>query len=182
MKKLYILKRVISGSSAYSLSRQPSESLKFKCLMWYFVALVAAEIFVFSAQPSQISQSLSMSVTRDVVKLTSETSAAEASGLQFVSLHKTIRKAAHFTLYTLLGLSLFGLFTAYDVKFSKKLSDTLLACLFYASSDELHQLFVPGRSASISDVCLDFSGAVFGVILCSLVIKRLTRSRKALMN
>jgi len=37
--------------------------------------------------------------------------------------------------------------------------------LIYAISDELHQLFIPGRNASMIDVCIDVSGAVLGLIL-----------------
>ena len=35
----------------------------------------------------------------------------------------------------------------------------------YAATDEIHQLFVPGRSGQISDVCLDSIGVLIGVSL-----------------
>lgn len=41
-----------------------------------------------------------------------------------------------------------------------------LALVFlYAASDELHQVFVPGRTGQISDVVVDVSGAVAGLTL-----------------
>ena len=41
----------------------------------------------------------------------------------------------------------------------------LLVCLALASGDEVHQLFVPGRTGSAFDVAIDFSGALFGRFL-----------------
>jgi VanZ family protein len=42
----------------------------------------------------------------------------------------------------------------------------ILAC-FYALSDEWHQSFVPGRSASLSDAAIDAIGAV-----CACIVQR----------
>jgi|RhiMetdeSRZDD1v2_1073273.scaffolds.fasta_scaffold39958_2 VanZ family protein len=38
----------------------------------------------------------------------------------------------------------------------------------YAATDELHQMFVPGRSASLGDLLADSMGVVAGAILCWL--------------
>ena len=49
-------------------------------------------------------------------------------------------------------------------------------------TDEVHQLFVPGRSGQISDVILDSAGALAGVLVLSVVrklIKRKQNFRKA---
>lgn len=35
----------------------------------------------------------------------------------------------------------------------------VLVCIGYGVSDELHQLFIPGREASVADVFADFLGA-----------------------
>ena len=54
----------------------------------------------------------------------------------------------------------------------------LIAAL-YAASDEIHQLFVPGRSGQLSDVILDSAGALAGVaaftVLCWLINRRKAR-------
>jgi VanZ family protein len=41
----------------------------------------------------------------------------------------------------------------------------------YAISDELHQLFVPGRSASLKDVLIDTLAALIGVI-CLIALSK----------
>ena len=43
-------------------------------------------------------------------------------------------------------------------------------CILYAMSDEFHQLFVPGRSGEIRDICIDSLGALLGIIIMTCVI------------
>ena len=45
-------------------------------------------------------------------------------------------------------------------------------CIFYAATDEFHQLFVPGRYGMVRDVVLDFLGALTGIAVCILVSRR----------
>ena len=40
---------------------------------------------------------------------------------------------------------------------------TLAYCVFYAAIDEIHQLFVPGRSGEIKDVLIDSCGSFIGI-------------------
>jgi VanZ family protein len=47
---------------------------------------------------------------------------------------------------------------------------TLIIALIYAISDEIHQLFVQGRVASIKDVFIDLIGITTAIIL-NLIIK-----------
>ena len=44
-------------------------------------------------------------------------------------------------------------------------------CLLVASVDETIQLFVSGRSGQVSDVVLDFVGALCGITLLLIIIK-----------
>lgn len=70
-----------------------------------------------------------------------------------------IRKTAHFTEYAVLAL----LWSSGLRRTGRDaLNSALLAFIIsaaYAASDELHQSFVPGRTASFMDVLLDCSGA-----------------------
>ena len=38
-------------------------------------------------------------------------------------------------------------------------------CCLYAASDELHQLFIPGRSGEVRDVLIDTSGGAVGAMI-----------------
>ena len=42
---------------------------------------------------------------------------------------------------------------------------SLLICLIYAFSDEIHQLFVLGRSGEFRDVLIDFCGSILGYFI-----------------
>ena len=122
--------------------------------------------------------------------LSNEHSFFGASNLVFI-----VRKAAHFTEYAILGLLFFLVYRAYLAKYSNakpsdtklsnvKLSDAKLFLLalcssfLYACTDELHQLFVSGRSGQFTDVLIDTLGALFGCLLL-LMIRRLRKAWRA---
>lgn len=48
---------------------------------------------------------------------------------------------------------------------------TTILGILYATSDEIHQLFSGGRSAQLSDVCLDTLGVITGLLLYIAMIK-----------
>ena len=64
-------------------------------------------------------------------------------------------------------------------KFRKEMFLPWFISALYAASDEIHQLFVPGRSGQLSDVILDSAGALAGVaaftVLCWLINRRKAR-------
>ena len=47
----------------------------------------------------------------------------------------------------------------------------------YATSDEIHQLFVPGRACLASDVLIDASGALAGIAVFALAVKLFAQLR-----
>ena len=129
-------------------------------LLVFFVALAilaAVLAFCFSSQPGPDSNELSEGIVRRLLELlrmeTSEQSMRMGNFL--------VRKAAHFTIYFLLGL---GLTCAFH--WQKRLPAWLPAILMgvaFAASDEYHQLFT-GRSAMVRDVILDACGVAAGCI------------------
>lgn len=77
-----------------------------------------------------------------------------------------IRKLAHFTEYLILGLLVVNLIKDY---YNKYLFISIIICIIYATSDELHQLFVPGRSYQLLDILIDTLGSVSGIYLYKLL-------------
>lgn len=87
-----------------------------------------------------------------------------SASLATISLmHALIRKAAHFTNYSIL----FWLLIRGPLR--GRPYAALACCVIYAFLDEGHQIFAPGRGASLYDVALDSSGALFGRFLNSAV-------------
>jgi VanZ family protein len=77
--------------------------------------------------------------------------------------HMLVRKAAHFTEYGIL----FWLLIRGPMAQRPYLA--LMLCVVYALTDEGHQVFVPGRTASLYDVALDSSGALFSHFLTTAI-------------
>jgi VanZ family protein len=85
-----------------------------------------------------------------------------------------VRKCAHLTEYAVL----FALCkNAWSHSFERtrlwNLSGigSLTIAISYALTDEWHQSFVPGRSATISDVLVDSSGALIGWLVWLILVK-----------
>ena len=77
--------------------------------------------------------------------------------------HMLVRKAAHFTEYGVL----FWLLVRGPMVRRPYLA--LMLCVVYALSDEGHQMFVPDRTASLYDVALDSTGALFSHFLTTAI-------------
>ena len=73
-----------------------------------------------------------------------------------------VKKFGHAAGYALLAVSIQWGLGRNDLK-GIFLAWFLTVC--YAASDELHQAFVPGRSASLVDVGIDASGAALGLLM-----------------
>ena len=48
---------------------------------------------------------------------------------------------------------------------------TAALCMAMAAGDEIHQMFVDGRSPQIKDVCIDTCGACAGAVFAAAVCK-----------
>ena len=92
--------------------------------------------------------------------------------LQFI-----VRKSAHFIGYMILGILASGLILQYE-NINKKYPLAFLICVIYAISDEIHQLFVPGRSGQVRDVLIDSAGSLLGIILVMAFVKILIKFNK----
>lgn len=82
-----------------------------------------------------------------------------------------IRKIAHFSIYTLVGFLLMSFISTYNLEENKRIIISLCVGVMYATSDEIHQLFVSGRSGQITDVILDSMGVLLGIVLVLTVIE-----------
>lgn len=85
----------------------------------------------------------------------------------YENIHHFIRKSAHFTEYAGLGFLLWRVVN-YTPVFEGCLTSyatALVLAAVYASSDEFHQIFVPGRQAAVLDVMLDTTGAAAGLAI-----------------
>lgn len=151
-----------------------------------FLALVLAwmtVIFYFSNQPGEDSSNTSsrtaMLIT-EVITYGQSISIEEKQNIVII-LNPIVRKMAHYSLYTLGGFLIINYINTYNWQDKKKISYSTLIGAIYAITDEVHQFFIEGRTAKLTDVLLDTLGVVTGVciFLCIVeVVSRITRKRK----
>ncbi len=160
-----------------------NKSFLVSALLWCLVALWMAVIFMFSAQIGAESANLSGGFTRFLAKLFVdgfESMEAFAQADVIASFAYPIRKLAHFSEYLVLSALCF--FAVKSHGKSSKLSSVIAVAIsfLYAVSDEIHQYFVPDRACRFTDVLIDTSGAVTGIILCcfALFLTAKLRNRK----
>ncbi len=156
-----------------------SKSIKFKknlifkrMLFLIMLAIAFYVIFNFSAQNGEVSGSLSKKVTELVVKVISKIKTMDINTqLHYIErLHPIIRKLAHFGVYTVVGFSVMGFMCTFDMRNIFKVLTSFGIGVIYAISDEVHQYFIPGRSARVFDVCIDSLGVLTGIFILVVLI------------
>jgi len=117
-------------------------------------------IFHLSSQPASESNDLSNQVTEFIVETIEKVAPEIASNWDLNELNHFIRKNAHFFSYFILGLLVMN---ALYQKGYRKFVLSLMICILYSISDEIHQTFVPGRGGNIIDVLIDSIGSLIGI-------------------
>lgn len=160
------------------------------------VAVLAMFVFIFwmSAKPADESDSLSLGLIGRFIGFIVPGYGQMPFDEQMYwqhALNTPIRKLAHFTEYAVLGmLMLNAVMQVERVSGRSKPNGSTgsrraaaiawVLCTIYAITDEIHQLYVPGRTGKPLDVLIDSSGVLAGVLLAALAfhIVRKRRQRK----
>lgn len=136
-------------------------------------------IFCFSSQPAEESSEISGTVTYRLVSTTDKVLRMELSEPQIleytVKLENPVRKAAHMTEYAILGLFAFLFCGTFTKRMRRVYPASLMIAFCYACTDELHQVFVPGRAGQFRDVCIDTAGALIILTLLCFVQKKIRK-------
>ncbi|NLL38785.1 MAG: VanZ family protein [Clostridiales bacterium] len=150
-----------------------------RLVLWAMVVVWMAVIFALSSQSADQSDQTSGGLIRHVagVFIRGFHAMHEAEQESIVSAFQfSVRIAGHILEYMILGMLCTAALFQYELSFKKRFFISACICLLYAVSDEVHQLFVPGRSCQISDIGFDFLGSVLGSLaisgLGSIVKKR----------
>ncbi|WP_257348292.1 VanZ family protein [Pseudalkalibacillus decolorationis] len=125
------------------------------------VILWIALIFYLSHQPATMSNELSTGITEVIVKTVEKV--IPNMDFDIRGFNHIVRKNAHFFAYLVLGLLVINALRRSELYGYRSIGLALLICVIYAISDEVHQLFIPGRSGEIRDVLIDSTGASVGI-------------------
>lgn len=126
-------------------------------ISWILVLLWMLLIFRLSSQVAVESNGLSLGIT-DLIQKALEKFVQMDSG----TLNHLVRKGAHFSAYMLLAVLTFNAVCQSGMKGLKSFFAVIGICVLYAAGDEIHQLFVAGRSGQPLDVLIDSLGACVG--------------------
>jgi VanZ family protein len=94
-------------------------------------------------------------------------SAATVGSIQLV-----VRKCGHLTEYAILAALLYRAFRWNRPRVSRAFIVSFFIAAVYAALDEFHQSFVASRTGSPWDVLIDCGGALAGLVLYRLLIRR----------
>jgi VanZ family protein len=131
---------------------------------WIFAAIFwMAVIFTFTQIPYSTGSSTSGALEKLFMAVNINMDQSAIDTINFIA-----RKTTHITVFGILAFLLFKSFEAN--RFAYVLSWILT--VIYAMSDEYHQSFMPGRTASIKDVFLFDSVGAFLVLLGTFFIVR----------
>ena len=145
-------------------------------IAWWVIftfALIGCIVFIFSnsLQIADVSEGASgrvLGILQGILRHLGLPGAADRLTMHIV------RKLAHFCEYLLEGFLLMLCLRVYTRHFFKHVSWPMLGGLLTALTDETIQLFVPGRSGQVTDIWIDFSGVMTG-LLVGLILLGLIR-------
>lgn len=140
-----------------------------KYILYLLLCLWLGIIFFFSNQPGVISIKQSDSI---IYKITDIVSKKDEETIKHLSTKWTflIRKTAHFLEFFILGLIIYLVLDIRKIKYT--LITAIILAILFASLDEIHQLFVVGRTAKVFDVFIDSIGSFLAIIIVDFIKKK----------
>lgn len=120
-------------------------------------------IFYFSSQPGDVSDGKSLFIV-NIIKTMGFRGPVDVDRANFL-----VRKLAHITEYTILCI----LFVRGFLKSNYRRSVLYggIMSLIYAMTDEIHQIFVPGRAGKAMDVVIDSIGILIGMAIVMVKLR-----------
>lgn len=137
-------------------------------------------IFGFSNQDGETSGNLSRKVARKIIDFfpSIRGKSEEAKNKIVEDIQPIVRKMAHFSIYTLVGMLMMVFMNTFSMKLKWKIYISAIVGAIYASSDEIHQSFIPDRTPAITDVIIDTAGVMIGIFIVILIVMIATKREK----
>ena len=139
-----------------------------------YILLIVWMIFIFmlSHQTSEVSGGASGSLLYDTLSFIYGIFGLNTANLYDLIeiIHEPIREIMHALEYFILGI--LAINALYQSGVNKNIVlYSILFCLIYSISDEVHQLFISGRTFQFLDLFMDFIGYMIGIFITQFIIK-----------
>ena len=133
-------------------------------------------IFKFSELSGLKSTKQSRGLTYNILKVLDGNKLSEKDLIKLTKkINPVIRKIAHFSIYMILAIFTYMFIENLNIKsksererLRKNVLYTFIFCIIYAIFDEIHQIYVPGRTGKLIDVIIDTLGASMGITIILL--------------
>lgn len=147
---------------------------------WLPSIIIMIIIFSFSAKEAGESAHTSsrlLNMLTNVANNIFHVTIAQDSAL-YETLHVIIRKLGHLSEYMALGLCCTFPLHLHGLRRLRLFAVSEILCLFYACTDEFHQLFVAGRDGNLIDVAIDSTGALAGIGIAFLFLLFVQKAKR----
>ena len=147
-----------------------------KIILWILVIFWMSLIFYFSNQNSVVSSKQSKGFLYNtigtIIDIVNPDMDEIDKDILINKLNPIVRKLAHTFVFFILGVLVFLLVNEYSFINKKTIILSLIICLIYSISDEIHQLFISGRSCEIRDIIIDTIGFSSSIVLLGLINRK----------
>ena len=152
------------------MKKMPKKRLAAAIIFIILAVAVAVTIFVLSSEGEALSDLRSGGVTEAILSVLGVLKGLDGQERRAVILQYNflVRSVAHVVIFFVLALVSCFFWKFLGVK--RPCLITLITSLVYAVLDEIHQIFVPGRTFEFEDILLDLLGITLAVVLFSLII------------
>lgn len=141
-----------------------------RIILGILLIIWASTIFMFSHQGGEQSSSTSQGTVRIVLENIIPNHLTENEKEEIIQkIEPFIRKLAHYAVYIIGGILIYSFMNTFSMTMKRSFLFSQIIGTGYAITDELHQYFIPGRSAQISDILLDAFGVLTGIIMMILL-------------
>lgn len=140
-----------------------------KILSIIFVIIWCIIVFCLSAEVADDSSKTSGNTIKLALRIINPKIDSITLDKMVLIMQPIVRKMAHFTLYAIGGVLLFNMLDNFTTLRFKNVVISWTSGLVYAITDEIHQLFVAGRSGELRDVCIDSLGVLCGICVIFLI-------------
>ncbi|MBQ9518101.1 MAG: VanZ family protein [Eubacterium sp.] len=142
-----------------------SKHKKYAVLFWVLTAVCFALIFYFSSDTADESSSKSNLIVQFLINIFGDN--------RFTSF--IVRKSAHFLEFT--GTALIMSAAFYFTLNKNRLYLPIICTSLYAVTDEVHQIFVDGRSCELRDWVIDTLGAALGTLAFWVIFTLINKAK-----
>ncbi len=139
-----------------------------KIISYILVILWMILIFYLSSQNGSVSSTSSSGILNNILNLLNKIFTFDKETVLSI-IHGPMRELMHSFEYFILAILIVNLLKQYNLH--NIILITVMISFIYSVSDEIHQLFVIGRTFEYFDIMMDFIGIIVGSFIGNKIIK-----------